>query len=507
MSLVTTTNKRWWIFSSFALVFIIINLDLTIVNVALPTIARAMHSTLSQMQWVMNIFTLVMTCLIIIFGNLCDKYGSVRVYIWGNVLFMLGSLVSGISLNEPMLIAARIVQAAGMASIFTPCMLIPLSYFPDNQRGFIISCILSVSGISMAIGPNVGGLILEHLSWRWIFFINVPLGIITIFMTRRLCEKDTVNNAKQIDYLSSIFLTITITLMLVGFNNMNGWGLNSARFVATMAGSAIAATAFVFSQKNKATKTIDFSTFKIRSYWSVFCIRLLFSYCFFVVLFITPFYLQNIMEMTPSQSALILIFMSGTFGFMSPFVGRMCDRVGIAGPAKISTLAAIFGFAIMAFIGPHSSIYLTIISLFCIGFATALIVPSTARVITHVLPKDKAGNGLAVYFTAGFLGGSIGIGLSVSILAMISRNFFLKTLKQFNITLPSDVLNSLLQVVNGTHPVTYVSQYVDAVHLEKIKAIVKLSYMQGYSFTAWTMCGFCVLCFLLTYFIEEIKTA
>lgn len=495
MSLISESNKRWWVFASFAFIFIIINLDMTVVNVALPTIAQEMHSTMAEMQWIINIFTLIMTSSLIIFGNLCRKYGALRIYIVGNIVFLTGSLLCGIAINETTLIGARVIQAIGIAAVFNPCFVIPMKYFSTNERGFVVSCIVSVSGIAQAIGPNVGGLLVEHFNWRWVFLLNVPLSLITIFMSRWICDPDgPINETMKIDYRSSLFLTLSITLLLVGFNNVDNWGFTSSKFLLSLGAAVVSTILFVFSQRNQKDKTINFSLFKNPAYGANIAIRFFFMYSFFVVLFVVPFYLQNIQEMSPSQSALVLIALSGTFGFFSPFAGKICDRVGVKTPAYASMIIAVVAFTLMAFTRPNSSIYLTIVSLFGIGLATSLIMPANARATTLILPNEQLASGLSFYTTAGFLGGAIGVGLSVSIQSTLSRWHFMKNTAQLGVKFSSQTTEQLKLIASGTHPISFVSKYVSPNQVEQVKTLVKNSYMQGYSFTAWTLCLLCLIC-------------
>lgn len=504
-SLVTESNKKWWVFASFALVFVIINLDLTIVNVALPTIGFDMHSTLAQMQWVINVFTMVLACLLIIFSNICQRYGAVKVYIVGNLLFLMGSVLSGMSMSESMLIGARIIQAIGMAAIFNPCFMIPLSYFPESRKGFLVSCIISISGISMAIGPNIGGFIIEYFNWRWIFFLNVPLCIATILMTRWLCGSSETNKSIKIDYVSSALLSLGITALIYALNNMNAWGACSVHFISVLFGSIISLLLFTYSQHNKQHKTIDFSIFRNKTYSIVITIRVLFLYSFFVVLFVSPFYLQNIQGMSPSKSALILAFLSGTFGLLSPFVGKVCDRVGFIWPTRISMVVATIGFGLMATIGMNSSIYFTIVSYVLIGMAAAIVMSATAGISTRVLPIEKVGNGMAVYFTAGLLGGTAGVGLSISMMSMLSRIKFEKIIHTIPIVLPNNAISTLEKIASGTQPIGYINGLVANKDLQQIGGIVKSCYLHGYSITSLSLCLLCFLGLVLSFKLRNTK--
>ena len=179
----TEDNRKWWTLGAMCFALFMIMLDNTVVNVALPSIQEDLGATLSQLQWIVTGYALTFAALMLIGGKLADAYGRRLIFVIGIVIFTLASLWCGLSDTSEMLIVARIVQGAGAALMNPATLSIISATFPPKQRGAAIGIWAGVSALALAIGPLVGGLLTEHLSWHWIFFINVPVGMLAIGAT------------------------------------------------------------------------------------------------------------------------------------------------------------------------------------------------------------------------------------------------------------------------------------------------------------------------------------
>src|SRR5439155_7360803 len=171
-------NRKWWTLAAVAFGLFMIMLDNTVVNVALPSIERDLKISISSLEWIVTSYALVFAALLITGGKLADMYGRRRLFVAGLVVFTLSSLACGLAPSAGFLIGARVVQGAGAALMNPATLSIITATFPPRQRGMAIGIWAGVSALALAIGPLVGGLIVDNISWNWIFFINVPIGIL-----------------------------------------------------------------------------------------------------------------------------------------------------------------------------------------------------------------------------------------------------------------------------------------------------------------------------------------
>src|SRR6187200_3291499 len=221
--LVTEENKKWWTLAAVAFGLFMIMLDNTVVNVALPSIQRDLDMQLSELEWIVSGYALTFAALMLIGGKLADAYGRRLIFVIGIVIFTLASLWCGLSTSGDMLIVARVVQGAGAALMNPATLSIIAATFPPRERGMAIGIWAGVSAMALAIGPLVGGLITEHWSWNWIFFINVPIGILAILVTRLVVDESRDTSAGQrLDLpglVSSAIALFALTYALIEANN------------------------------------------------------------------------------------------------------------------------------------------------------------------------------------------------------------------------------------------------------------------------------------------------
>jgi MFS family permease len=211
--------KKWWVFIGASLMIFLVNIDATIVNLALATIAKDLHSNLTQIQWVINSYLFTGMIFFIIGGKLSDIVGQKIIFLIGTLLFAGSSLIAALAPNFTVLIIGRLIQGIGFAFTLSLAILIISNAFPPRRRGFIVSIAITITGLGQAIGPTLGGAILDELSWHWIFAINVPLAVLS-FIIISLFVKPQVLHKKheKIDIFGAMLFGLFITALLFTFN-------------------------------------------------------------------------------------------------------------------------------------------------------------------------------------------------------------------------------------------------------------------------------------------------
>src|ERR1700722_4777081 len=265
--LINDDNSRWWTLGAMCFALFMIMLDNTVVNVALPSIQRDLHATLSSLEWTVNAYTLTFAVLLVTGGRLGDIFGRRRMFLFGVIVFGISSAVIGFAPNDTFLIAFRAVQGIGAAFMMPATLSIITQAFPAHQRGTAIGTWAGVSALALAIGPVVGGFLTEQVSWRAIFFINPPIALIAVAVTlfaARESRDDTV--ARTIDFPGIATITIGLTALILALVEGNAWGWGSARLISLLAVAAVGLTSFVVIELRSSAPMVDFNFFRARPF-------------------------------------------------------------------------------------------------------------------------------------------------------------------------------------------------------------------------------------------------
>ena len=248
--LITDANARWWTLGAMCFALFMIMLDNTVVNVALPSIQRDLHTSISQLEWVVNGYTLSFAVLLATGGRLGDIYGRRRMFIAGVVIFALTSATAGLATSPDLLIASRVLQGIGAALMMPATLSIVTDAFPADERGKAIGTWAGVSALALSVGPLLGGFLAESVSWRAIFFINLPVAAVAVvaaLFAVRESRDETVE--RRIDYLGVATLTAGLTAVVVALIEGNSWGWSSPAVIGLLAGGAVMLAAFVVVER------------------------------------------------------------------------------------------------------------------------------------------------------------------------------------------------------------------------------------------------------------------
>jgi EmrB/QacA subfamily drug resistance transporter len=260
-------NKKWWTLAAVAFGLFMIMLDNTIVNVALPSIQRSLHMSISSLEWIVTAYALTFAALLITGGKLGDLYGRKRMFIAGLVVFTLASLACGLAPNAGFLIGARAVQGVGAALMNPATLSIITATFPPKERGQAIGIWAGVSALALAIGPLIGGLIVDNINWHWIFYVNVPVGVVGIIVSRWvIAESRDTSHEQSIDLpglVTSGGSLLALSYALIE-GNQRGWG--SPEIIGLFVGAAVLLAVFVWLELRQRLPMLDLGLFKIGSF-------------------------------------------------------------------------------------------------------------------------------------------------------------------------------------------------------------------------------------------------
>jgi EmrB/QacA subfamily drug resistance transporter len=411
-------NRKWWTLFAVSFGLFMIMLDNTVVNVALQTIRRDLHMSLSSLEWIVTAYALTFAALMITGGKLADLYGRRRMFVLGLAIFSLSSLACGLAPSAGFLIGARAVQGVGAALMNPATLSIVAATFPPKQRGQAIGIWAGVSALALAIGPLAGGLISEKLNWNWIFFINVPVGALAIVVSQLVIRESRDTSAEQsIDVpglVTSIGFLFSLSYALIE-GNSHGW--SSPEILGLFALAAVLLAAFVTFEYRQRLPMLDLSLFRIGAFTGANVVAMLVSLSMFGVFFFVSLYIQNILRYSPIQAGAMFLPMTSLIILVAPFAGRYSDRIGsrwLMGGGM-----TLVGISLLLYerVTIHSDFWTLLPQMLLGGVGMALTMSPMTSAAMGAVPVDKAGVGSGVLNSFRQVGGSLGIALMGAIVA------------------------------------------------------------------------------------------
>jgi EmrB/QacA subfamily drug resistance transporter len=411
-------TRKWWTLGAVAFGLFMIMLDNTVVNVALPAIQEDLAADLSELEWIVIGYALTFAALMLTGGKLADLLGRRLIFVVGLSIFTLSSLACGLADSGEVLIAARIVQGAGAALMNPATLSIISATFPPHQRGMAIGIWAGVSALALAIGPLVGGLLTEHASWHWIFFINVPIGILAIAASFVLIDesRDT-SEVQRLDLPGLLTSGIGLFSLTYALIEANTYGWTSGRIVTAFVVAAVGLVAFVLLERHQRTPMLDLSLFRSGTFAGANAVMLLVAVAMFGVFFFVSLYMQNILGYSAVQAGAAFLPMTLLIVLVAPVAGRTSDRFGsrwLIGTGM--TLLAVHLFYLSR-LGLEETYWSLLPALLIGGVGMGLVMTPSAAAAMSGVPIDKAGVGSAVLNSARQVGGSVGIALIGAIIA------------------------------------------------------------------------------------------
>ena len=333
-TLTRSPRYRWYAFGAVAIGTFGSVVDYGSVSVAMPSIATHFHTDIPSVQWVVIGFAVAIIALLLPMGRLADLIGLKRVYIIGSLVFIAGAVAAGIAPNLPALVLARVVQGAGAAMTQGTGMAIVVAAFPPSERGKAIGLIMTMVGTGAIAGPALGGVLVDALGWRSVFFANIPIVALSVAtglaVLRTSREESASGNAgrSRFDWLGAAMSSGALVLFLVAITNAHRAGWASPPILAVMGGVAALLAAFVWWELQYASPMLQLRFFRRRNFSLGVSANFLIFLGASAVLFMTPFYLQNVLDYSPRIAGLAVVPGAACMALVGPLSGRLSDRFG-----------------------------------------------------------------------------------------------------------------------------------------------------------------------------------
>lgn len=412
----TIVEPKWLVLLAVGTGSFMAALDGSVVNTILPVIKDAFHSNVAAVEWVVTVYLLVLSGLLLTFGRLGDLRGHKSVYVWGFGIFVLSSALCGAAPSTTLLIGLRGVQAIGAAMLASNAPAILTGSFPAERRGQAIGLNSMMTYLGLTVGPSLGGWLAQSLGWRSVFYINVPVGALAltfslIFIPKgKLTEMDTKFDLPG----ATVFLTGLVTLMLA-LNQGAEWGWSSFPILGLAGLAAVLLTLFVLIEKRSSAPMLDLSLFR-NPLFSASTVSAVLNYiCVYSLTFLMPFYLIQGRTLNPAQAGLLLTAQPILMAISAPISGALSDRLGSRLPGMIGMAMLAGGLLLLARLGPQTSFWLAGIGLAVCGFGTGTFISPNTSALLGAAPRHRQGIASGVQAAGRNVGMVLGIGLAGAI--------------------------------------------------------------------------------------------
>ena len=416
--LFTDANRKWWTLASVAFALFMIMLDNTVVNVALPSIQRDLGIGISELEWVVTAYALSFAVLMLTGGKLADMFGRRRIFLVGLAVFSMSSLFCGLAGSAEVLIAARVAQGLGAAFMMPATLSIIAATFPQRERGTALGIWAGVSAMALAIGPLVGGLITEQISWNWVFYINIPVGILGLVAGRLIIrESRDTSKEQRLDLPGLLTSGIALFALVFALIEASTYGWSSPIILGLFGVAAVFGAAFVVLELRERLPMFDVSLFRNSTFTGANVVALLVSLAMFGVFFFMSLYMQNVLGYTAVRAGAAFLPMTLLIILVAPLAGRSSDTIGsrrlmTAGMTLVGVCLLLF-----AQVKPDSSYWNLLPAMIAGGFGMAITMPPMTAAALSAVPVDKAGVGSGMLNTFRQVGGALGVAVMGAILA------------------------------------------------------------------------------------------
>jgi EmrB/QacA subfamily drug resistance transporter len=406
-------EHKWWTLAAVCVATFMLLIDITIVNVALPDIAKSLGSTFSDLQWVIDAYALGLAALLLTWGSTSDRLGRRLIFVVGLTIFSAASLCCALSTSPLMLNLARAVQGTGGAAMFATSLALLASAFHGRERGTAVGIWGATIGAAVAIGPLVGGVLTEGIGWEAIFYVNIPIGIGAIYISLTKVAESRDPNAGPNDWPGLITFSAALFLLIFALVRGNPEGWESTLIVSFLIGAGVLLVLFVAVELRSAHPMFDLALFRVPTFGGASIAAWALSASLFSMFLYITLYIQNSLGYSPLQAGLRFLPLSLLSFFVAPVAGRLSARVPIR--ALIGTGMLLVAIALMLMRGlTASSGWTALLAGFIVaGIGVALVNAPLASTAVSVVPPERTGMGSGISSTfrqVGIATGTAGLG-------------------------------------------------------------------------------------------------
>jgi len=457
--------RKWIPLVAICLGTFMLLVDVSIVNVALPQMAADLHSSFTSLQWVVDMYALVLAALLMVVGTLGDRLGHRRLYLIGLVVFAVASFTCGLAPNAAVLIASRAVQGIGGAAMLTSTTSLLNGSYQGRDRGTAFGIWGAVSGAAAAVGPVLGGLLTDSIDWRAIFYVNLPIAAAAIVMTMRYLANDEGRVSGRLDYPGAVSFTVFAGGLTYGLIESadDGWG--SSTVLISLGVAVLALIAFVLIESRSGNPLLDLSLMRNRTFAGLSLAALLLNASAFAHLTYTSIWMQSVLNLSPIQAGLVVCPMAVSAFVVASLSGKFFHKLAPQLPIGIGLVLIGAGSLLMTLVSAGSSWGVVLPGLIVIGLGVGLATPIMMSTALAAVPRQRAGMASGAINTGRQLGYALGIAVLGTVFARRITSYVTASGKVPNPTAASSALSGgRASMVIGQTPPEHRAAAVQLVH-------------------------------------------
>ncbi len=386
------TARRWWILAGSSIGLFILMLDSTAIALALPTIRLDLGASISGIQWAQNVYLLALAALVTTLGRIGDLAGRRLVFCAGLAVFALGSVVSALAGSIAVLVAGRAIQGVGAAAMLALSLAIASLAFAPEDRARAIGIWAAVSSVALAVGPLVGGVVVEFTSWRWLFLLNLPLAAVALaVLIAAMPESRDESAGRRIDVAGVVVLSAGLTLLVLALVQGKSWGWTSLDTLGTLGAGLALLAAFVIVEQRAPEPILDLSLFRSGPYLGASAAAFALVGSYWTVMFLLPQYLDLALRFSTARAGVLMLPVTLPMAVISPLVARLVERVSARLVMTAGMACAAVGMLFLTRLDASSNYYDVAPGLILFGVALGLVYAPMSAAAMAALPAEKAG--------------------------------------------------------------------------------------------------------------------
>lgn len=418
----TGFERKWWVLLAIGVGTFMTALDISVVNTVLPVVNRSFgrDGDVAAIEWVVIVYLLVVSGLLLTFGRLGDLRGHRFIYLAGFFVFVGSSVLCGLAPSALALVGFRAVQALGAAMLSANSPAILTKSFPDSQRGRALGLQATMTYLGLTVGPALGGWLTDLYSWRAVFFINLPVGVLALALSLWAVPHDGAErSAERFDLAGALLFSAGLVALLLGLNQGSSWGWQSLPILGLLLAAAIFLGLFVRNELHITNPMLDLSLFARRLFTTSTVSAILNYICVYGILFLMPFYLIQGRQLSASQAGLLLSAMPVAMAVVAPVSGTLSDWVGSRLPSVLGMAILAAGLFLLARLGPQAPLAQVALALGVAGLGIGIFVSPNTSALMGSAPRHRQGIAAGILATARNVGMVLGVGLSGAVFTTV----------------------------------------------------------------------------------------